>query len=91
MVAGYKHYFEIELIKGNLMKIGVCRKDAPFEQMSFCDTDQGWAVYNGELRHGSNHTSKKYISKTSSTKFKAGETIGVMVDMINGIISFTKN
>ena len=62
MVAGLKYYFEIELIKGNLMKIGVCRKDAPFEQMSFCDTDQGWAVYNGELRHGSNHTSKKYVS-----------------------------
>ena len=68
----------------------MCRKDAPFEQMSFCDTDQGWAVYNGELRHGSNHTSKKFVSEYSSI-FEAGDVVGVMVDMINGTISFTKN
>ena len=91
MVAGQLYYFEIQLLKGNLMKVGVCRQDAPFEQNSFCDTDQGWAVYNGELRHGSNHTSKKYVCQTSSTKFQEGDTVGVMVDMINGTLAFTNN
>ena len=59
--------------------------------MSFCDTDQGWAVYNGELRHGSYHNNSKYVCQTASTQFEVGDTVGVMLDMVNGTLAFTKN
>jgi hypothetical protein len=46
MYAGNKYYFEITICKGHLFKIGVCRKDAPYEK-AFSDTDEGWAIFNG--------------------------------------------
>ena len=63
------------LDNGQLIKIGVTRKDVNLES-AFSDTSNGWAMYNGELRHASNSTGKKYGSQV-----KTGDTIGVMLDM----------
>ena len=72
MLRGGKYYFEISLLKGDLLKIGICKQDSPFEQNSFCDDYRGWAVYNGELRHGMNGTQKKFKSEDPKvdTKFR---------------------
>ena len=56
---GNKYYFEIKIIKGNLIKIGVS-KSQNFLDEAFCDGDKGWDIYNGELRHNSNSTGPKY-------------------------------
>ena len=45
---------------------------------AFSDTPDGWAIYNGELRHNSNSTGKEY-----GTPLKTGDVIGVMLDMID--------
>ena len=68
----------MQLNQGHLVKIGVCRKDASSEQ-AFSDTEGGWAIYNGELRHGSNSSGPKYGSTVA-----AGDVIGVLVDMVEG-------
>ena len=44
---------------------------------AFSDTSKGWALYNGELRHGSNSTGPKY-----GQAVQAGDIIGVHLDMI---------
>ncbi len=44
---------------------------------AFCDSDQGWAIYNGEIRHGSNSNGSKY-----GRSVKPGDLIGVMLDTI---------
>lgn len=46
-------------------------------KQAFSDTAEGWAIYNGELRHNSNSSGKKY-----GTNYKAGDVIGVFLDMI---------
>ena len=43
---------------------------------AFSDTVNGWAIYNGELRHNSNSSGPKY-----GTAIQAGDVIGVMLDM----------
>ncbi len=43
---------------------------------AFCDTPDGWAIYNGELRHNSNATGEKY-----GELFGPGDIIGVNLDM----------
>ena len=50
---GEKYYFEISIKKGNLVKIGVSRRISNLNG-AFCDTKDGWAIYNGETRHNSN-------------------------------------
>ena len=52
MDGGSKHYFEIKVCKGSLLKIGVTRSNINFEKQAFCDSSNGWGIYNGELRHG---------------------------------------
>jgi hypothetical protein len=44
---------------------------------AFSDTDKGWAIYNGELRHNSNSSGAKY-----GQTYKQGDVIGVYLDMI---------
>jgi hypothetical protein len=41
------------------------------------------------LRHGEGCAGKKYANGTS--KVNSGDVIGVMLDMINGTLSFRKN
>lgn len=53
---------------------------------AFCDTIDGWAIYNGETRHNSNALGTKY-----GDLFGSGDTIGVLLDMIKGTLSFQKN
>ena len=38
---------------------------------------EGWAIYNGEIRNGSNHEGIKY-----GTKIKANDIIGVLLDTL---------
>ena len=45
--------------------------------MSFSDTQDGWAFYNGELRHGSNNEGPRY-----GEAIKAGDVITVIFDTI---------
>ena len=64
-----------------------------FEQNSFCDDDQGWAIYNGELRHGKNSTCKKFKSETPDTdsKFQQGDVVGVLFDSTKGTLAYKRN
>ena len=59
-----------------MIKIGVCRTHVKTSE-AFSDTMDGWAIYDGQLRHNSNSSGKKY-----GTKLKEGDVIGVMLDMI---------
>ena len=70
-----------------MIKIGVARKDIDPE-VAFCDTEHGWGIYNGELRHASNTAGVKY---GSGSTMKTGDTIGVMLDMVEGKLSFMRN
>ena len=88
MQRGLKHYFQIKVNQGSLMKIGVCRQTAP-QNEAFCDTEEGWGIYNGQLRHGRQCNGQKYADGKS--KFKPGDVISVMLDMDEGTLSFTKN
>ena len=36
-----------------------CKLNAPPKQ-AFSDNEEGWAIYNGELRHNSNSSGNKY-------------------------------
>ena len=92
MQAGQRYYFEIRILAGNLFKIGVCRKNAPYEK-AFSDSLEGWALFNGEMRHGSNVDGEKLkgLPDKSYSKTEPGDVIGVLVDMIEGKISYSKN
>eukprot|EP00349_Pseudokeronopsis_sp_Brazil_P004936 CAMPEP_0202959408 /NCGR_PEP_ID=MMETSP1396-20130829/3596_1 /ASSEMBLY_ACC=CAM_ASM_000872 /TAXON_ID= /ORGANISM="Pseudokeronopsis sp., Strain Brazil" /LENGTH=99 /DNA_ID=CAMNT_0049677945 /DNA_START=183 /DNA_END=482 /DNA_ORIENTATION=+ len=80
-----RYYFQLKLVHGHLLKIGVSRKEIEPEQ-AFCDTPKGWALYNGELRHNSNSNGQKY-----GAKLETGDVVGVLVDMVEGTLSFMKN
>jgi len=67
-----------------LIKIGVARPDIYFEE-AFSDTNKGWAIYNGELRHSSNATGSKY-----GTPIKQNDVIGVYLDMVEVQIFFVQ-
>lgn len=82
---GGKYYFEVFIIKGNLIKIGVSRDSINFEE-AFSDSLNGWAIYNGELRHNSNSKGQKYGSGISQ-----GNTVGVALDMTEGTLSYFYN
>ncbi len=43
---GDKYYFEIEILKGNLIKIGIARPHIKLNE-AFSDTLNGWGIYNG--------------------------------------------
>ena len=75
-IPGDKYYFEIYITKGSLIKIGVSRPTVQLNE-AFSDTKDGWAIYNGQLRHNSNSTGKNYGGTITK-----GDTIGVMLDMI---------
>lgn len=59
---------------------------------AFCDNENGWAIYNGELRHNSNATGPKY-----GTILNNNDTVGVMFDTIEvkhlmkGTLTFSIN
>jgi hypothetical protein len=69
-------------MKGNLIKIGISKsitylEEVWFKLKAFCDNENGWAIYNGELRHNSNATGPKY-----GTILNSNDTVGVMFDTI---------
>ena len=43
---GDKYYYEIYILKGALIKIGVARPHVKLTG-AFSDTKEGWAIYNG--------------------------------------------
>ena len=49
---------------------------------AFSDTESGWAIYNGELRHASNSTGTKY-----GCLLKNDDTVGVLFDTIEVMTS----
>jgi len=53
MLEGQNYFFQVKVEKGGFVKLGVSTRDTPLD-MAFCDTEFGWALYNGELRHHSN-------------------------------------
>lgn len=83
---GGKYYFEVFINKGELFKIGVARPEYESLLEAFCDSSMGWAIYNGETRHNSNSTGKQY-----GCKLKAGDTVGVALDMEEGSLSYYCN
>ena len=62
------------------------RPNIPLLDGAFCDTVEGWAIYNGQTRHGSNSTGPQYGSQLT-----AGDIIGVAIDMVDGTLSFFRN
>lgn len=85
-VEGGIYYFEIFINKGQLMKIGISRPDVQNLQQAFSDSLHGWAIYNGQTRHNSNSTGPKY-----GCKIQCGDTIGIALDMVSGVLSFFRN
>ena len=83
---GGRYYFEIFINKGQLVKIGVSRPNINQFEAAFCDTNDGWAIYNGQTRHGSNSTGPYYGSQ-----LVAGDIIGVALDMVEGTLGFYRN
>lgn len=84
--AGGRYYFELFLNKGQLVKIGVCRPTPLNLEEAFCDTVNGWGIYNGETRHNSNSTGSKY-----GVQLQTGDILGVAVDMIDGTVIYYRN
>ena len=85
-VQGQVHYFEIKILKGKHFKIGVSTKNCKFDA-AFSDFAEGWAYYSsGSLRNNSPSKGPSY-GKT----FKEGDTVGVILDLIEGKIIFSKN
>ena len=83
---GGRYYFEVFINKGQLIKIGVSRPNITNLESAFCDTNEGWAIYNGQTRHASNSTGPNY-----GTQLAAGDIIGVALDMHEGTLGFYKN
>jgi hypothetical protein len=88
--AGGKYYFEIKVIKGKLLKIGVCRPGADMSK-AFSDTELGWAMFNGEVRHGADYGAEKYGQAKGGSRLKDGDVVGVLVDMREGTLAYTRN
>ena len=78
-----RYYFEIQVQKGTLIKIGVSRRIKSLNQ-AFTDGPEGWGIYNGETRHNSNALGNKY-----GDRINPGDIIGIMLDMVEGKISFS--
>ncbi len=54
---------------------------------AFSDTDQGYAYFStGTLRHNSKGSGSSY-----GEKFKQDDIIGVYVDLVEGLLFFSKN
>ncbi len=66
-----------------MIKIGVSRRIKNLNQ-AFTDGPEGWGIYNGETRHNSNALGSKY-----GERINPGDVVGIMLDMIEGKISFS--
>ena len=67
------------------MKIGVTKQTDFDLNSAFCDYNFGYAFYGvGQLRHGDNKAGKGY-----GKSFKKSGTLGVYLDMDNGILAFS--
>jgi hypothetical protein len=87
-------FFMIKLRKGSYVKIGVCKSDSKQDvELAFCDDGNGWALYNGELRHNNNKIGKAFgTGIPGGSRAEEGDTIGVLIERKHyGRIGFTKN
>ena len=84
----HRYFFQIKCLKGSNFKLGIATgkaKESP--NQAFCDTDQGFAYFStGQLRHNSKGTGIAY-----GEKFKQDDTIGVYVDLVDGVLFYSKN
>eukprot|EP01017_Pseudomicrothorax_dubius_P011000 TRINITY_DN14022_c0_g1_i2.p1 TRINITY_DN14022_c0_g1~~TRINITY_DN14022_c0_g1_i2.p1 ORF type:complete len:202 (-),score=19.91 TRINITY_DN14022_c0_g1_i2:150-755(-) len=97
LVPGNSYYWEITLVRGAQIKIGVVldafregtvKVDLPKGNLvCFSDTPYGWALYSsGELRHNNNQTGPRYCPP-----FGVGDIIGVLLDLQVGSLGFFLN
>ena len=84
----HRYYFEIRCLRGNNFKIGIATAKAKENPNSaFCDTEAGYGYFStGSLRHASKGTGFPY-----GEKYKQDDVIGVYVDLVDGVIFFSKN
>ncbi len=86
MLPGNRYYFEVKFIKGSNFKVGISTREADLE-LAFSDKEFGWAYYcSGYLRHNSGGDGPKYGEPFGET-----HTVGVYVDMVKGLLFFSKN
>mmetsp|Transcript_24082 Transcript_24082/g.27273 ORF Transcript_24082/g.27273 Transcript_24082/m.27273 type:complete len:179 (+) Transcript_24082:194-730(+) len=86
MLPGRRYYFELKITHGSYFKIGVTKSKESLDK-AFSDFKTGWAYYKtGQLRNNSNGSGPNY-----GENFGQGDTIGVFLDTIDGILGFTKN
>ena len=93
MLPRQNYFFMIKIVKGGFVKIGVAKKDdTPFD-IAFCDKENGWALYNGELRNNSNCQGKPYaLELKGGSRAEEGDVVGVLVERKEyGRIAFIKN
>ena len=88
LLSGGMYYFEIKLLKGCNFKLGVCSVNY-LTETAFCDYLDGFGYYSaGYLRNGSKTSGEKYGRPFRGNGYQ--DTIGVYVDLIKGVIFFSK-
>jgi len=83
-----RYYFEIRCLKGSNFKIGIAEAGARSQtNQAFSDTKLGYSYFSaGQLRHNSKGQGPIY-----GEAYKEEDVIGCYVDLIDGIIFFSKN
>jgi len=83
-----RYYFEVKLLKGTNFKIGIAESQCRDEpDVAFSDGTKGYAYYsNGQLRHNSKGSGQIY-----GETFRCKDTIGCYVDLVEGVVFFSKN
>ena len=82
---GEKVFYQIRVNSGNLCKIGVSRGGQDTNK-AFSDTSDGYAYFDGQIRHSSNGSGGKY-----GTKLKGKDTVGICLDQAEGTLKFIIN
>ena len=86
LVPGFRYHFTILLLKGSNFKLGVSLSRRLLDQ-AFSDSSDGFAYYSsGYLRNGNKGDGPKY-----GESYRRKDRVGVYVDMVEGVIFFSKN
>ena len=88
LLPSHRYCFAIKCIRGTNFKFGIATEQAKkTPNNAFSDTDQGFAYFStGSLRHASKGSGVLY-----GDKFRQDDVIGVYVDLVDGILFFSKN
>lgn len=88
LLPGHRYYFEIKCVRGNNFKIGIATEQAKRQpNQAFCDTAAGFGYFStGSLRHSSKGHGPYY-----GQTYKQDDHIGVYVDLVSGLIFYSKN